>query len=426
MSDHIKQIKLPDNETVYDISTLVGYGTCPTAAATAAKVVTIADTAWELRVGSIIGVKFTNTNSATSVTLNVNSTGAKNIYYNNAAYAEKSSSICGYANRTIYYMYDGTYWVWMNMGTLDGNSNTVPAVQCETAAGTAAKVGICTNHTLLHYSYVHVNVRYTNTYKGAITLNIDSAGAKPIYLNGNPTSGSNYDLKAGTYIAYYDGANFHFRTDGTLPGAIEGAQRALSADWAAVADWAGVAQRANMVGYVYDTSANGTYVIDFCNWFRDVADGVGIVEFVNGSFTGLYSCQVSNYGGNTWYVQMLNLANSYGISDTNSWTTETLGGLLFSPPIRNGENISLTGDYPLSFTRETSEYSGYAYICSPLLKSGTVNLTLPAKSGTFALTSDLEGLGGTIPTASANTLGGLYAKFDESTGTLYLSTTAIN
>jgi hypothetical protein len=161
----------------------------------------------------------------------VNGTGAKSIYYNNAAYTDKSSSICGYENRTIYYMYDGTYWVWMNMGSLDGNSNTVPAVQCETAAGTAAKVGTCTNHTLLQSSYVHVNVRYTNTYKGAITLNIDSAGAKPIYLNGEPTSATNYDLKAGTYIVFYDG-NFHFRTDGMLPGT------AAEAAWAATANYA--------------------------------------------------------------------------------------------------------------------------------------------------------------------------------------------
>ena len=224
MSDHIKQIKLPSG-TTYDISTLVGYGTCSTAAATAAKVVTIADPAWELRVGSIIGVKFTNSHSTSvsNVKLNVNSTGEKSIYYNNAAYTGGSTNICGYKNRIIYYMYDGTYWVWMNMGSLDGNTDTVPAVQCETAAATQKKVGTCTNHTLLNNSYVHVNVRYTNTYKGEITLDIDSAGAKPIYLNGTATSASNYDLKAGTYIVYYDGTNFHFRTDGILPGKADAA-----------------------------------------------------------------------------------------------------------------------------------------------------------------------------------------------------------
>lgn len=118
----IDKIKL--DGTTYDIASPVGYGTCATAGDVAAKVVTISNTDWVLQVGSIIGVKFTNTNSASSVTLNVNGTGAKSIYYNNAAYTSTSSSICGYASRVIYYMYDGTYWVWLNMGTLDGNTDT--------------------------------------------------------------------------------------------------------------------------------------------------------------------------------------------------------------------------------------------------------------------------------------------------------------
>lgn len=101
--------------------------------------------------------------------------------------------------------------------------DTIPSVQCETAAATAAKVGSCTNHTLAAKSYVHVNIRYTNTAKSAITLNIDGAGAKPIYLNGSATSSSNYSLTAGTYIAYYDGTNFYFRTDGKLTADITGA-----------------------------------------------------------------------------------------------------------------------------------------------------------------------------------------------------------
>lgn len=101
------------------------YGTCDTAAATAAKVITLSDTSgWELKAGTIVGIKFTNTNSASNVTLNVNSSGAKSIWYNNAKYTGNSNSICGYANRVTYYMYDGTHWVWLNMGTLDGNTDT--------------------------------------------------------------------------------------------------------------------------------------------------------------------------------------------------------------------------------------------------------------------------------------------------------------
>jgi hypothetical protein len=122
----IKQIK--DTEgNIHDILTTIGYGTCGTAAATAAKVATISDTSWTLKVGSIIGIKYTYSNTAgsstTPVTLNVNSTGDKNIWYNNAKYTSTSTSICGYAKRVIYYMYDGTYWVWLGTGYMDGNTD---------------------------------------------------------------------------------------------------------------------------------------------------------------------------------------------------------------------------------------------------------------------------------------------------------------
>ena len=59
------------------------YGTCDTAAATVAKVVTCPEYT-TLTTGDIVYVYFTNTNTATrsSITLNVNNTGAKRIYGN--------------------------------------------------------------------------------------------------------------------------------------------------------------------------------------------------------------------------------------------------------------------------------------------------------------------------------------------------------
>lgn len=64
-------------------SSMVYYGTCSTAAGTAAK--TVACTDYVLTTGSKVLVKFTNTNTAANPTLNVNSTGAKAIYVNGAA-----------------------------------------------------------------------------------------------------------------------------------------------------------------------------------------------------------------------------------------------------------------------------------------------------------------------------------------------------
>ncbi|MDY2667146.1 hypothetical protein [Desulfovibrio sp.] len=80
------------------------YGTCSTAAGTAAKVVALSG--FVLATGAEITVKFSATNTAANPTLNVNSTGAKGIRYKNAAVPS------GYivANKTYRFVYDGTYW----------------------------------------------------------------------------------------------------------------------------------------------------------------------------------------------------------------------------------------------------------------------------------------------------------------------------
>ena len=100
------------------------YGTCSTAAATQTKEVTVsADQNFRLHVGARVTVKFSNSNtySATASApckLNVNSTGAKNIYYNNTATPTGTNTTAfGYANRIASYIYDGTYWVWDGMGS---------------------------------------------------------------------------------------------------------------------------------------------------------------------------------------------------------------------------------------------------------------------------------------------------------------------
>jgi len=203
------------------------FGTCATAAGTAAKVVSVTDTNWELKVGAIIGIKFTYTNTASNVTLNVNSTGAKSIWYNQSKYTGNSSTICGYANRLNYYMYDGTYWCWLNFGA-ENDSNTYTSAYCATSAATAAKTASCTNYALLAKSYTQITMVYANTSAGALTLNINGEGAKSIYINGAASSSSNYTLPAGTYFIYYDGTNYYFRTDGKLT--VNGELAALVSD----------------------------------------------------------------------------------------------------------------------------------------------------------------------------------------------------
>ena len=75
MAGYVGDVKI--GSTTYPVGSTL-YGTCDTAAATVAKVVTMAafDT---LKTGVTIHVKMANSNTAASPTLNVNSTGAKAI-----------------------------------------------------------------------------------------------------------------------------------------------------------------------------------------------------------------------------------------------------------------------------------------------------------------------------------------------------------
>lgn len=106
----------------------IAYGTCTTAANVAVKAVTLSDaSSWELKQGASVAVKFSYTNSYEAdvndpVQLNVNNSGAKNIYYGDSANPTGTNPTAfGRANCINTYIYDGTYWVWAG-SCIDGNS----------------------------------------------------------------------------------------------------------------------------------------------------------------------------------------------------------------------------------------------------------------------------------------------------------------
>lgn len=73
---------LDSNSTYTNMSLGNGYGTCTTDGATATKAVTLSN--YALLVGGVVAVKFTNAVPA-NATMNINSKGAKSIYYHGAA-----------------------------------------------------------------------------------------------------------------------------------------------------------------------------------------------------------------------------------------------------------------------------------------------------------------------------------------------------
>lgn len=109
---------------------IIHYGTCSTAAETAAKAVNC--TGFVLATGARIAVRFTVTNTAANPTLNVNATGAKAIRYRNAAIA------AGYlaAIRTYDFIYDGTYF--QLIGDIDTNTTYAVATQAKNGLLSAA------------------------------------------------------------------------------------------------------------------------------------------------------------------------------------------------------------------------------------------------------------------------------------------------
>ena len=95
------------------------YGTCTVAASTAAKSVTCSD--FLLVTGATILVKFTYANSANNATLNVNSTGAKTIWYNGAALSASRSWPAG---SIVEFYYDGSYWQILSMQLPNASEST--------------------------------------------------------------------------------------------------------------------------------------------------------------------------------------------------------------------------------------------------------------------------------------------------------------
>ena len=190
------------------------FATCSTAAGTAAKVA--ACTGFKLETGAAVLVKFANANSSASPTLNVNSTGAKNI----VTYG--TTAIGTYywkAGQVVLFLYDGTSWQAVNMSTATTSYYGITKLSSSTSststtlAATASAVKAAydrnswdsitlTNALGLSYGGTgattaasarsNLGIKATSLYSGTLTTGSTtfSTGYKLYVIIGQPTSSS--------------------------------------------------------------------------------------------------------------------------------------------------------------------------------------------------------------------------------------------
>lgn len=181
------------------------YGTCSTAASTAAKVVSC--TGFALATGAKITVKFTVTNTASNPTLNVNSTGAKAIQYRGSAISS------GYlaTNRVYTFIYDGTNY--QLIGDINTDTNTTYSTGTATTAGLTrlyTSTGSATNGTMTQKAITDAlagksSSSHTHNYAGSSSAGGAANSANKI----NGIALTNQSLND-----YHNGVNFYYGAGG--------------------------------------------------------------------------------------------------------------------------------------------------------------------------------------------------------------------
>ena len=181
------------------------YGVCSTAAATAAKTVSIPG--FVLKKGASVRVKFAYANTAGNPTLNVNSTGAKSIVY--GSYGYLLERYYWKSGDLLTFTYNGGAWELAddasrkNARTIWANDTTSVTVEAGTITmNSGSKIAFGTGGT-----FTLDSTNMTVSSSGTVTANnFTATGA----FTGGVTSGTGYGMKLGT--------------DGTLRGYRNGTE----------------------------------------------------------------------------------------------------------------------------------------------------------------------------------------------------------
>lgn len=178
-------------ESSYVLS--IPYAVCTTGASTAAKTVTASN--WvetaNLEAGARIVVKFNNSNTASSPTLNVNSTGAKSIVVSSGTITSTQYWSTG---AVVEFVYDGTYWC--VVGTVNDNDTKYTLrVGASTGTTNAATTDGSTYIKLIKGSTIQDKFKIDGS--GGTTVTSDSNGN--ITINSAVATMVDSELTTSTY-----------------------------------------------------------------------------------------------------------------------------------------------------------------------------------------------------------------------------------
>ena len=323
MANVINSLKLGDGTYVFTTP----YATCDTAAATVAKVATTnPGSNFSLETGARITVKFTVTNTAANPTLNVNSTGAKAIYYRGSAIS------AGYLakDRTYEFVYNGTQYEFI--GDIDTDTNTNTSHSHNAGVGLVGSGSASTSGG-------------TYTYKAKLkdeTKNANDSLARPS-ANANRLYPVEVD-KSGYLAVTVPWSDTNTDTT-TTTGATDTSSKIF------------------LVGATSQSSAPTTYSHDT-------------------AYVGTDGCLYSNS------KKVATLGDNNTFTGTNMFK----GGAAQFRTSSEGLNDPKTDVGVYGILCQTGGNVG-TYYKDGKITNGTSTLTLPSKSGTIALTSDIPSIG---------------------------------
>lgn len=174
------------------------YGTSTSSASSQAKTATCEG--FSLYSGATVTVNFSNSNTYSSgkLTLNVNSTGAKDVWVSGSLTSSSNQLLWG-SGALITFTYDGTQWVAVSEPRAWYGS-------CDINGGTAAKTSSIDGAVVCKGATFNVQMANANSVANP-TFNVSSTGAKAIYIGGaRPSATSEYNWTAGATVDFvFDG-----------------------------------------------------------------------------------------------------------------------------------------------------------------------------------------------------------------------------